>query len=49
VAVLAKALGVARSSIELVRGESSKVKLVAIHGVGEDEVRARLDPRAGRD
>lgn len=42
VATLAKALGVARAAVTVVRGESSRAKLVAVRGVGADELRARL-------
>jgi uncharacterized protein len=42
VATLADALGLARRSVTLVGGESSRGKLVEVRGVTEDEVRTRL-------
>lgn len=42
VMVLARALGVAKSAVAIVRGETSKTKRVAIRGLDEAEVRARL-------
>jgi len=39
---LAKALGVPKSQIELVRGGSGRTKLVEVHGLDENQVRARL-------
>lgn len=39
---LAKALGVPRRDVSLVRGESSRGKLVEVSGLSEDEVRLRL-------
>jgi uncharacterized protein (TIGR00251 family) len=39
---LAKTLGVAKSAVAVVRGESSRVKLVEVHGVAEAELRSRL-------
>jgi uncharacterized protein (TIGR00251 family) len=39
---LARVLGVSKSSVELVRGESSRTKLVAVHGLSQEELRARL-------
>lgn len=47
VSVLAEALGVARSSVRIVRGEGGRNKLVAVAGLGELEVRARLAPFVG--
>ena len=45
VRVLAHALGVGKRSVEIVRVDASKLKLVAIRGLDESEVRARLAPR----
>ena len=42
VATLAKALGIAKSAVEIVRGETSRNKLVAVRGLAAGEVRARL-------
>ena len=42
VAVLAKALGVAKSSVRIVRGERSRSKRVAVAGLSVDDARARL-------
>jgi uncharacterized protein (TIGR00251 family) len=42
VATLAKALGVPKSRVSLVRGESGRTKLVEVRGLTLDEVRARL-------
>jgi uncharacterized protein (TIGR00251 family) len=39
---LAQVLGIPRRSVELVRGESSREKLVAVTGVAAAEVEARL-------
>lgn len=38
-----KVLGVAPSALELVRGATGRDKLVAVSGLSEEEVRARLD------
>jgi len=40
--VLSEALGVPRSALEIVRGASSRRKVVEVHGVSEAEVVARL-------
>jgi uncharacterized protein len=40
--VLAKALGVPRRAVRVVRGEGSRHKLVAVSGVALDELLARL-------
>jgi uncharacterized protein (TIGR00251 family) len=47
--VLARALGIAKSAVEIVRGETSKTKLVAVRGLAEDELRQRLAPRAEQE
>lgn len=43
VRTLADALGVAKRQIALVRGESSRQKLVEVAGLSVEEVRARLE------
>lgn len=40
--LLAKALGVAPSAIEVVRGQTGRDKVVRVTGLGEPDVRARL-------
>lgn len=40
---IASALGLPRRDVVLVRGETARTKLVEVHGLGADEVRARLD------
>ena len=40
--VLAKALGVPKSNVQIVRGARSREKSVRICGLGADEARARL-------
>ncbi|MEO7038097.1 MAG: DUF167 domain-containing protein [Polyangiaceae bacterium] len=40
---LAAALGTAKSAIEIISGEGSRSKLVAISGLTEAELRAKLD------
>jgi uncharacterized protein len=47
VRLLADALGVAKSAVHIVRGDSGRNKLVAIQGVGEADVRARLESVGG--
>jgi uncharacterized protein (TIGR00251 family) len=42
--LLAKALGVPRSSVEVVRGLSSRNKTVRIHGLDPTQVLERLNP-----
>ncbi len=42
IALLAKALGVAKGDVEIVRGRRSRDKLVRVHGLTEDELTARL-------
>ena len=44
--VLAEALEVPRSSVRIVRGEGGRNKLIAVLGIGESDVRARLTGRA---
>jgi uncharacterized protein (TIGR00251 family) len=39
---LAAALGVTRGSVQIVRGEGSRTKLVAVRGIEEGELRERL-------
>jgi uncharacterized protein (TIGR00251 family) len=43
IAFLAKTLGIPRSSIELVSGESSKNKAFLLGGISSDKVRAALN------
>ncbi len=43
VATLAKALGLRKADVELVRGQGSRTKLVILHGIAEADLRARLD------
>lgn len=40
--VLAKVLGVPRSSVEVLRGSSGREKVLRIHGLSPDETRKRL-------
>lgn len=40
---LAEQLGVTRSAVRLVSGQSSRLKVVAIHGLRVEEVTARLN------
>jgi uncharacterized protein (TIGR00251 family) len=40
---VARVLGVAKSSVQLVSGERSRTKLLAVTGVTEDALRQRLD------
>ena len=42
--VVAKALGVAPSRVQLVRGEHSREKTLSVEGVDAADVRARLAP-----
>ncbi len=44
--LLAKALSIPRSYLEIVRGERERNKLVLIPGLSSDEVRQRLGPLA---
>ena len=41
--LLAEALGVARARVAVVRGATSRAKLIAIEGLSEDEVRRHLE------
>jgi hypothetical protein len=45
--VLARALGVKRSAVSLVRGERGRDKLVRVEGLTPAEVEARLGPARG--
>lgn len=45
VAALASTVGVSKSSVRVVRGQSSRTKLIAVVGVAEAELRERLEPR----
>jgi len=42
IALLSKKLGVPKSAIEIVRGETSRIKTVRIHGVAKETVSALL-------
>jgi uncharacterized protein (TIGR00251 family) len=46
-AALAKVLGVGRSAVAVVRGESSRNKLVEVRGLSSAEIRARLSAASG--
>jgi uncharacterized protein (TIGR00251 family) len=46
VAVLAEAVGVAKSRVRIVRGEKSRSKRIAVEGIGGSEVRALLEQSA---
>lgn len=48
VKLLAKSLGLKRSQIELVSGETSSRKLLAISGLSRDELEARIDATSAR-
>jgi uncharacterized protein (TIGR00251 family) len=43
VKTLARTFGIAKSSVQLVSGERSRTKLLAVTGVTEDVLRQRLD------
>jgi uncharacterized protein (TIGR00251 family) len=45
VAMLARALGVPRAAVALVRGERSRLKRVRVHGITAETVRALLPAR----
>jgi len=49
VALLAKALGVAKSRVRIVRGEKSRSKQIAVEGMSAPEVRKRLAGIAGAE
>ncbi|OYX55379.1 MAG: hypothetical protein B7Y86_13720 [Brevundimonas subvibrioides] len=40
--LLAKSLGVARSAVSLARGGQSRLKMIAVEGLDDAELRARL-------
>jgi uncharacterized protein (TIGR00251 family) len=44
--VLAKALGVPKSRLSIVRGQSARDKLVRVDGLRASDAHARLDPAA---
>lgn len=48
-ALLAKALGVAKSRVRIVRGEKVRSKQIAVEGMDAREVRGRLERSAGGD
>ena len=37
-------LGVSQSDLEIASGQTSRNKLIKVHGIGPEEVAARLDP-----
>jgi len=41
-AVLARALGLSRSAVKVARGATARLKQVAVEGLSETEIRARL-------
>jgi hypothetical protein len=43
--MLAKALGVAASSVTLVSGAQSRVKVVEVDGLSAEEIKARIEAR----
>jgi uncharacterized protein (TIGR00251 family) len=45
--LLAKTLGVPKSAVEIVRGEKSRSKDIAVVGLSASQVRARLEKAAG--
>jgi uncharacterized protein (TIGR00251 family) len=49
VKTLARALGVAKSAVRIVRGEGGRDKLVEISGIGEDELRRAVGADRGRE
>jgi uncharacterized protein (TIGR00251 family) len=46
VATLARELGLPKRAVELLRGATSRTKLVAVRGLDEAELRARVSARA---
>jgi uncharacterized protein (TIGR00251 family) len=46
IALLAKALGVSKSRLEIVRGHSSRDKLISVQTLSEQEVRRRIEAGA---
>jgi uncharacterized protein (TIGR00251 family) len=44
---LSKKLGVARSSIRIIRGEKSRLKLIAVASIPESEITQRLSSDSG--
>ncbi|AYG94394.1 DUF167 domain-containing protein [Brevundimonas naejangsanensis] len=42
IAVLAKALGVPKRAVSLARGGQSRLKMIEVQGLAEDEAKARL-------
>ncbi len=48
-ALLAKALGVAKSRVRIVRGEKVRSKQIAVEGMDAREARGRLERSAGGD
>ena len=48
-AVLAKALGVPKSAVRIVRGEKSRSKQIVVEGLSPEEARTRLEEVASRE
>jgi uncharacterized protein YggU (UPF0235/DUF167 family) len=48
-ATVAKALGLRRSAVRIVRGHRSRDKQIAVSGLSSAEARARLEEAAGRE
>ncbi|WAC59941.1 DUF167 domain-containing protein [Brevundimonas sp. SL130] len=46
---LAKSLGVSKSSVALERGGQSRLKMIAVEGLDEAEVKARIEALVGGD
>jgi hypothetical protein len=46
VEVIAEALGVPKSAVQIVRGQRSRTKQIAVAGLGAAEARARLEKAA---
>jgi len=48
-ALLAQALGVAKSRVRIIRGQKSRSKHIVVDGLSVAQARARLERRAGGD
>ncbi len=48
-AFMADLLGVGKRSVEIIRGETSKLKLIGIHGISPEEVRQVISGAARDD
>lgn len=49
IALLARALQVRKSDVEIVRGTTGREKLVAVDGLGDEEIRQRLKVSSSPD